>query len=182
MNCESFQEIIYEYVDDALSPPEKTAAQAHLGECSACRDLVQDEWLIAQVLSGHLSEAVEPVALNAHKQRSMADAVRKQVQNTPQSKKPLLLPFWIRLAIPAAAACLVLTLGFWLGRGFIRPRDPSVAATPTSPGPVGVEIPIHISYSAPRYTFHREGTMVIDALITDTPVADGALLAVLAEK
>lgn len=180
MNCEHFQEILLDYADDTLSPPEKAAARAHLGECSACRERVQDEWLVGQVLSGRLREAVETVTLDTRTQRSIADAVRKQIQNTPESKKIFSLMFWIRFAIPAAAACLVVVYALWLGRGYIRPEDPS--ATSTSPGREAVEIPIHVSYSTPRYIFHREGTMVVDALTTDVPVADGALLAVLANK
>ncbi|HLX70232.1 MAG TPA: zf-HC2 domain-containing protein [Verrucomicrobiae bacterium] len=179
MNCERFQEILLEYVDDALSPSEKSAAQAHLGECSACREFVRNEWLIRQVLSGRLTEAVETVTLDAPARRSMVDAVRKKFQDAQESKKTLSLPFWIRLAIPATA--LILISGIWLGRGFIHPRRP-VVMTSTSPAPADVEIPVHLAYTTSHYTFHQEGAMVVDSLTSETRVADGALIAALAKK
>lgn len=175
MNCERFQEILLEYVDDALSPAEKAAAQAHLGECSSCRELVQDEWLTRQVLSGRLREAVEPVTLDAHTKRRMAAAIRKQIESTPESKKTSVFATWMfHLLIPASAACLILIFAIWLGHSFIRPRDPSATI---SPGPVVIEIPVHASYSALHYTFRQEGAMVVDALTSDTRVTDGTLLA-----
>jgi hypothetical protein len=62
----------------------------------------------------------------------------------------------------------------WLGRGLIRPGDSSATISVAS---VGIEVPVHVSYSAPRYTFRRQGAMVVDALTPDTRVADGTLLA-----
>lgn len=171
MNCEGFQNNLLDYVDDALSPTQKAEAQAHLGECSKCRELIQDEWLIGQVLSGRLREAIENVTLDAQAQRRMADAVLKQLENAPEPTKTFASPSWIRFAIPAAA--LVLISAIWLGRG---PRElpPKIAS---SPAPAGFEVPVHVSYSATHYTFRREGGMVIDALTTDTRVADGTLFA-----
>lgn len=173
MNCEGFQKNLLDYVDDALSPTEKAEAQAHLGECGACRELVQDEWLVGQVISDRLREAVETVTLNAHAQRRMASEVLKQIENAPEPKRTFSLPSWIRFAIPAAA--LVLVSAFWIGRSLIGSRDlPQKRVSSTGSG--DVEVRVHLSYSEPHYTFRQQGGMVVDALISDTRVTDGTLL------
>lgn len=174
MNCEGFQKNLLEYVDDTLSPGEKAEAEAHLGECSTCRELVQHEWLMGQVLSGRLREAVETVTLDAHAQRRMAAAVLKQIEIAPEPKKRFSLPSWFRFALPAAA--LVLISAIWLGGDFTHPGSLPQKLV-SSPNPSGPDVPVHVSWSEPRYTFHRDGTMVVDALISDTRVADGVLLA-----
>ena len=204
MNCERFQQNLYEYLDDALSPDEKAAAQSHLQTCGACRQAIENEQLTAQTLSGRLSDAVKTVTLDAHAQRSIANAVRKQIQRASESLQnrecggsflPLLakrgegrgeepegtrgklivslLPFWIRLAIPAAA--LVLISAVWLSRSPIRHGNSHIQAFPSS-GSAGLEVPVHVAYPAPRYTFLQQGAMVVDAFTTDTRVADGTLL------
>ena len=176
MNCESFQENLFEYLDDTLPPDEKAAAQSHLQICSACRHAVENEGLVAQTLSQRLNEAVQAVTLTAQAQRSIADAIRKQTESASESKKIVLFPVWLRLAIPAAAAAMVLVSAIWLGRGRISQTD-SQRNSFSSSDSAGVEIPVHVSYSAPIYTFHQEGAMVVDALVSDTRVEDGALLA-----
>lgn len=175
MNCDRFQENLLDYVDDALLPPEKAAAQAHLGECSACRELVQNEWLIGQVISGHLREAVETVTLDARAQRRMADAIRKQIENAPDPEGSSLFPSWIRLAIPSAAAALLVISAIWFGHGFRSRNLPKHIVS--SPGPAGLEVPVHVSWSVPRYTFRQEGATVVDALTSDTRVGDATLFA-----
>jgi anti-sigma factor RsiW len=174
MNCERFQEYLFEYLDDALPPNEKAAAQLHLQTCDACRQSVENEQLAAQSLSNRLSDAVKTVTLDAHTQRSMANAVRRQIDGTRETKKRSLLPLWARLAIPAALACLALISAVWLSR---RPRHGnSDTQSFSSPGSAGHEVPVHVAYSAPHYTFRRQGAMVLDALTTETRVADGTLL------
>jgi anti-sigma factor RsiW len=175
MNCDRFQQNLFEYLDDALSPDEKAAAQLHLQACGACRRAFENEQFVAQTLSSRLSEAVETVTLDAQTQRSMANAVREQIEHTRETKKRLLLPLWARLVIPAALACLVLVPAIWLGRGVVSHRD-SVAQSLSSSGSAGLEVPVHVAYSAPRYTFRQQGAMVVDAFTTDTRVADGTLL------
>jgi anti-sigma factor RsiW len=172
MNCERFQANLFEYLDNALPPDEKAAAQSHLRTCHACRQHVKNEQLVMQTLSGRLSEAVETATLDVNAQRRMADAVLRQIQNAPESKTPFSLPSWIRLAISAAA--LLLISAVWLGRGFIGQRHLQIGS---SPGSAESEVRVYLSYSEPHYSFRQEGAMVIDALTSDTRVADGALLA-----
>jgi anti-sigma factor RsiW len=182
MNCERFQENLFEYLDDTLSPDEKAAVQSHIQICDVCRQAVENERLVAQTLSRWLNEAVETVMLDAHARQSIPNAIRKQIGDAPQSGKIhcfaelYAIPAWLRLTLPVAAVALVLIFIIWHGRGPLR-QTASHEKPFSPPASAGIEVPVHVSYSAPRYTFHQEGAMVVDALISDIRVEDGALLA-----
>ena len=173
MNCEQLQENLYDYLDDALSPVEKAAAEKHILNCSLCREAVQRELHFAKTISNHFSQAVESVALDENTRRRMARAVQRSI---PQSSECSSYSFWSRVAIPLAAAALILFVATWLvhrttSRHTSNHRSvDSLAASP----PV---VPVHFSYSVPEYTFRKEGNRVIDALTYETRSVDGALLA-----
>jgi anti-sigma factor RsiW len=169
MNCERFQENLYDYLDDALASGEKSAAQLHLQTCRACRQAVENQRMAAQIISSRFKEAVETVEMDAITKRRMATAVREKIENTSEPEKRFPFPLWLRLAIPAAALVLIC---IWLSHVGFTQKNSFV-----SPGTGNFEVPVHVSYSAPRYIFRQEGAMVVDALISDTRVADGALLA-----
>lgn len=172
MNCERLQEILYDYKDDTLSPAEKVWAEKHLLGCSACRQEVQSEVLLAQIFSDRLGQAVEKIALDANAQRRMARAVQSRVAN---SSERLFFSFWRRMAMPVAASGLVLIGAIWIGHRFFAGQH-SDSNAPVSLTTSSHQVPVHDSYAVPTYTFHREGGLVIDALTDDTRIMDGALL------
>jgi len=172
MNCEGLQKILYDYLDDTLSPAEKASAEKHLLGCSACRQELRREVQLSQTLSIRLGQAVEKVALDANAQRGMLRAVQRRVANRSER---LSFSFWSRLAMPVAASGLVLIGAIWIGHRFLA-RQHSHSTTPVSLTASGREVPVHDSYAVPAYTFRREGGLVVDALTYDTRFMDGALL------
>jgi predicted anti-sigma-YlaC factor YlaD len=173
MKCEHLREIIYDYLDNSLSPSGKAAAERHLAGCLACREAVQRESQLAHSLFSRLEQAVEAVSLDAVAQCRMATAVERKIAEPRE--RPLVL-FWSRLALPFAAAAVILMVAIWMGRHFVAGQN-SHLETARIPTPADKrEVLIHISYAVPGYTFRKEGNLVIDALTCDTIVADGALL------
>src|SRR5690242_19853906 len=112
MKCEHLQENLYDYLDDTLSPPEKAAAEEHLLACEFCRQIVQRELQLARTLSDRFSQAVESVSLDANAQRGLAIAVQRSLQTSQQRFS---FAFWPRLAMPIAAAAVLLLATIWLG-------------------------------------------------------------------
>jgi anti-sigma factor RsiW len=171
MNCQHLD--LYGYLDDSLSPSEKAAAQRHLSGCRVCRQAVRRESQLASSLSSRLEQVVETVALDPLARRGMAMAVGRKIAQS--SQRPL-VPLWSRLALPLVTAAVMLMAAIWMGRYFVAGQNSHLdtAYIPTLAN--DREISIHVAYSAPGYTFRREGNLVIDALTHDTWVADGALL------
>lgn len=172
MNCEHLQESLYDYLDDILSPAERGAVQKHLDACSVCGQAVQRELLLARTLSDRFRQAVGLIALDPNAQRAMARTVQRRVTKCQRYSS---FSFWRRLAMPFAAATLVLAGAIWLGRQVIS--EPTRYSNAPFSLAGGALVPIHFSYPVPHYIFQREGTMIVDALTYDTNVADGALLA-----
>jgi anti-sigma factor RsiW len=172
MNCEHLQEIFYDYLDDTLSAAEKAVAEKHLLGCSACRQALQREALVAQTLSGRLGQAVDEIVLDANAQRRMVREVQRKVGDPSEAWS---FAFWGRLAVPGVASGLVLIGAIWIGYRFFAGQHPN-SNSPVSLTTSSREVPVHDSYAVPTYTFHREGGLVIDALTDDIRFMDGALL------
>ena len=98
MNCECFQENLYEYLDDSLPAAERTAAEKHLAQCGRCRAALQRERDLAQSLSASLERAVEPVTLEAVTQRQILQAAERALSNLPPAQ-----PLFFRVAAPGDA-------------------------------------------------------------------------------
>jgi hypothetical protein len=201
MNCAHFQERLYDYLDDMLSPSEKTAAEEHLLGCGSCRQAVQSELLLARTLSTRLTQTVEAVNLDANARKGITKAALQTLgRQEPKPHRSLLSLLLLvrhslgggggrrgpgrggvqssglaRLALPFAAAALILIGGVWLGHQLLRERaanrnpDGSLAASDSVAS-------IHASDSVPVYTFHKEGNLVVDVLTRDTLSLDGTLL------
>jgi anti-sigma factor RsiW len=191
MNCAHFQENLYEYLDDTLSPSEKAAAEEHLRGCRDCHEAVEKELRLAQALTTRLEQAVEPVALDAACRRKIADAVRRcpaeskrhhsvsffarllgrRAPGTGVTPSAVIQSSW-RFALPFAAAALLIA-AIWVGPWLIRERT----ATRNASGSLALSerlVPVHVSYAAPAYTFQKEGDLVVDALTYDIHSMDGA--------
>ncbi len=169
MNCERLQENLYEYLDGTLSPDEKAAAEKHMLACNTCRQALQNERLTAQTLSGQFKEAVAKIELDAGARPSMERAVRQTLDSQPKQRST---PFWMRLIWPAMAAGAALIVVVFLGNRFRAVSHSTIAQVPA-----GRVVPVQVSYSAPRYTFRRDGAQVVDALTDDRRTVDGALMA-----
>ncbi len=173
MNCEHLREILYDYLDDSLSPSGKAAAEKHLAGCPFCREAVRRESQLAQSLSSRLEQAVETVALDPVARRGLAKAVERKIAESRE--RPLVL-LWSRLALPFATAAVILMAAIWMEHHFVAGQN-SHLETARVPTPAdNREVLIHVSYSVPGYTFRKEGNLVTDALTCETLVADGALL------
>jgi anti-sigma factor RsiW len=172
MNCEQLRQILYDCLDGSLSPSMRSAAEQHLAGCAACRESVRQESQLAQSLSRRLDQAVETVVLDPVARRGMVRAVERQLAES--GERPLFL-FWIRLVLPFAAAAMVLLVALWTTHHSGAGRNPLLEAV-RPPAPSGNRaVVIHLSCAVPAYTFRQEGNRVIDALTSDTVVADGTL-------
>lgn len=92
MDCKRLREVLDAYVDRELSPDAMAQADAHIGECGACRHAVEG--------LGRLREAVRAAVGNPEPSPELSDRVRS-----------LIAPRWYRVAaVQAAAATLVLAV------------------------------------------------------------------------
>ena len=133
MRCGSAQELMTATVDDELSPRQQRALEAHLAECSACRDeLAATERMLAAVAALPM-EAEVPAPLEQETLRRVRIAAAEEAEQLAARR------WWWRLRVPAVAvtalAALVLVV---LGHDEVgqkaAPEAPTVVAA-KSPEP-----------------------------------------------
>jgi anti-sigma-K factor RskA len=151
MNCQRFQDELFDYLDGSLSASEQSEAEAHEEQCAACRQLAQAH----QVLGARFQREAGFAAVRPEFKRRLEAALLETAADRVQ-------PFWRRLAWPAAmAAALAVAAGLTL-RGPPRGRAQKNNAAPT---PAAASIFMRDSYCNPTYLFRREKNNVVDALI-----------------
>jgi len=71
MPCQELVEVVTDYLDGALSAPDRVRFEAHLADCDACRDYV-DQFRETISLVGR----VEPEQLSPQAREQLLDAFR----------------------------------------------------------------------------------------------------------
>src|SRR5262249_61759517 len=110
MNCAEFEAQLHAYVDGELGPTAMTAADAHLGQCPECRDLLARERQFRQVLRG------QPGASASAELRAELHARLRRAARVA-AIRPVLVG-------AAAAAVLLLAVSLWPG---LRPGSSLIA-------------------------------------------------------
>jgi anti-sigma factor RsiW len=65
MPCRELVEVITDYLDDRLSPVDRTRFEAHLAECEACRSYLEQFRQTIRALGRLPEESLSPEARNA---------------------------------------------------------------------------------------------------------------------
>lgn len=146
MTCDAFLDIVSDVIDGALTPAQRTDADAHLASCESCRQIVADLRRIQQATStierlaapsgtwarieGHLLADAGFAAAHAAHRRGRTMSWRSRV--------------WL-----AAAAVLVLATGSALYMAYTRvPATTLGSATTSGAGPANVTNGTNASQSA----------------------------------
>ncbi|HYG36543.1 MAG TPA: zf-HC2 domain-containing protein [Clostridia bacterium] len=161
MNCQRFQNQLYEYVEGSLPPRAKLAAEKHLSGCPLCRGLVNREVRVGRILYRELQKAAGPLVLSSDVPNRVLAALNRNA--APKRHDSLLVSLWRQLFWPVAATACLLAVGLFIAIQTQKHR------TALSPAPLGQQaISVNASYTVPTYTFRREGNLVIDAVTFQT--------------
>jgi anti-sigma factor RsiW len=153
MNCQDFQNQMFEYVEGSLSVDTRAVADKHLAGCADCRLALRKEQQIAQSLLDRFQQDTKSLAL--------CPEIRRRVLATPNPR--LITGLWHRMAWPLGiAASLLLIVKVLLVHHFpgVPMEDPNAAST----------VSIDVSYQAPTHKFHKDGNLVLDT-VSDQTVA-----------
>jgi len=159
MNCQGFQDKVFEYLDEELSASAQSEIEAHLESCAACRHVVQTH----RALAARIHRETAPLLFRPEWTQRM-EAALAEAPNTPAWEHPV-LGFWRRFAWPVAIAAALLAAG---GLSFRQPFHPRVQSSKAALRPVPATISVRFSSCDPAYTFRWEHNLVVDAL-TCTP-------------
>jgi anti-sigma factor RsiW len=65
MSCQELVELITDYLEGALSAPDRTRFEAHLSQCPGCRNYVEQMRTVMRLAGRVTTESVSPAAANA---------------------------------------------------------------------------------------------------------------------
>lgn len=166
MNCRRFHEQMYEYLDGALSPRERAAAENHLAQCDACRGALREGRQFAQGLSDQLRSRTDSLRLVPEVRRRIVRAVVEAAAS--RRERTILRVFWQRFAWPLATAAGIVAAAVLAVNLLHRGQKSGPEAGSSPPNRVSERVIVSVIYEVPSYTFHREGAAVIDALVRQT--------------
>jgi anti-sigma-K factor RskA len=175
MNCQRFQDRLYEYVEGVLSTDERAAAETHLAQCGACRQAVHRERQLAQFLSDRLQQGTESLALRPDVRRRILKTAERQLD--APSGRASLADLWKRLAWPLALAISLLVVALLIFNHLPGVRTNEAALDRSNGRDDHSVVSIEVSYRKPGRAFHQEGNLVVDTLTEETVVVTGTLSA-----
>jgi len=169
MNCRRFENGLDEYVDGALSPRKRAAADRHLADCAACREALRRYRQIGQVLSHSFRQATQSLRLRPEVQQRVLRELADRAAAAADRRRVgwcFARPVW-----PWAAATGLVVVA--LMATVLLLRQPG--GSPSRPPDLGPVASIHVSHQVPIYHFQREGSTVRDSLTYQTVVVNGSL-------
>jgi anti-sigma factor RsiW len=120
MQCERVRELLSPYLDGELSPEERQAVAAHLGECRGCPAQLDDFRRVSQTLAEAGREPA-PKPLTARVRSNLARAAHAEPTAATAliTKPPRAGTLWVRRgllrqAAVIAAACVLAAVATWL--------------------------------------------------------------------
>ncbi len=124
MNCNRFQKLLHEYLDETLSPRARSLIEKHLEGCEHCRNALALERNFAARVSEQLRRRASKVTLRRDIQQNVMAALESEV------RLPEILGIgkraFVRSALAVAAtACLVVAAVFIFRKGGSPPGPPS---------------------------------------------------------
>jgi anti-sigma factor RsiW len=174
MNCERFEERLYDYQDGALTPKDQAAAAEHLSQCQRCRELVQAEKAAAMNISKLLREKADRLTLSSRVQQEVLQILKR----APAQTRPFAaLALLHRMLWPAAVATPILIAIAFLLLGPSRQASHHPESVRSGDGASQKAITVQSTLISATYTFRADGDHVVDLLEYKTNFVSGTILA-----
>jgi len=142
MNCQDFNDSLYDYLDETLGADAQSAARAHLRRCGDCRRVLLEEETVAKSIRQSLDRATADISLGPEFRRDILTSLDRTSRS--------IVVGWRRFAWPLGiAASLLLAATIPLIRHFS-------GAAPA--------ISVETSYQAPTRIFRREANTILDTM------------------
>jgi len=167
MNCEAFQEILFEHLDGTLSADAEKEARQHVAACERCRTTVDKHRQAADVLSSQFCHSTETLKLK----QATRWAILAACERTSVSDRLAML--WGRLTWRLAVGALGLGVVALLAGRALQPGEAPLARS-SEPLP---EVSIRVPQVVANYTFRMEGQYVVDCLVYRTNLLEQQLFA-----
>ncbi|HNJ39891.1 MAG TPA: zf-HC2 domain-containing protein, partial [Acidobacteriota bacterium] len=164
--CDRFRDQISFYLDDELGEPERAQLTNHLGQCTSCHKLFEQEqqflahirasqplYQVSPNFRAKIEQALAEVSAPHRAPASLRDRIQKSMDAQPSSASDSFWN-WKFLAL-AASVILVVLLGIWVfdlnsaSRGMPTPSEFARMAVDTHLRRLRGQLPLEISTDSP---------------------------------
>jgi len=163
MNCQKFQEMLFEYVEGSIALKSRAEADEHLARCVEKR--------LQERLNVGLQRSVEALSLGSQARAQLLRTLGTQRESCQRSTVQLFAALWARVAGAFGVAAVLALVGVWIWR---QEGTPSMTQGPIA-RPVTAEsseprptIQIRLPGIANSYTFQQNGEFVVDTFVEQT--------------
>jgi hypothetical protein len=174
MNCQDFNDRLFDYLDDTLSPAEEVAAREHAQQCGSCCRALEQQQAFAKSIRFSFDRETQRLSLRLDTRRDILSAVtRPKVPLTGWENIQAFFAVLRRQPAWAGAVllCLVLLLTFANRLYLALGKHPSPQARVTDNRiTYVVDVPIRTE----MYLYRRHNNMVVDALVTEISVMNAS--------
>lgn len=175
MNCQDFNDRLYDYLDDTLASDVQASVREHLRQCDDCRRVLLREKAVAQCIRRSLDVATAGLAIHPQTLRNVLAAWESKP--IPPNALPQAWRWFILrpiLAVSAGAAFLGALFVFLNLQAHRQPVEKSTsrAASATRQDTWIIDVPI----PAESHLFRLQNGMVMDAITPSVATAHARFL------
>jgi len=167
MNCETFQSLLHEYLDETLEAGVQAAAQEHLRRCEACQRACRREQALAKSMGQTFARATAGLSVRPGLRQNVVQALESEAIASNNWWSTWRRFISIRPA-GAVAALLGVLLLFFAVQYFRQPAKVSSSQTVAQASyPTYV---IHVPMQTQTHVFRRQDNTIEDAIVSSTSV------------
>jgi len=169
MNCQEFNEQLYEYLDEALPADVQASAREHLQRCGDCRHVLEREKAMARSLEHSLDLATARLSISPELRRRIVEA--PQARPMSPGILPLIRQWFAFKPIRFAGAGVALLAAILLFVALNDRRQPAAkSSSPVPPNNDQAGLVIDVPFQTQTHVLRQQDGTVIDAVTASVAV------------
>ncbi len=172
MNCDDFNDKLPEYLDGTLTASEQATASEHARECAACQKTLARQESLAKAIRVSLQCETGKLSLGAEARRKiLAATTRKPEPAVWESFRAWFAATRRRMVLAGIAGLCFLLL---ISGGYLYLHSKNNSGREIATNDDRYTYVVDVPVRAEMYVFRTQGDTVVDAVITETGVADAS--------
>jgi anti-sigma factor RsiW len=169
MNCETFHDLLHEYLDETLEARVQAAAHEHLRQCEACRRACLREQALAKSMGQTFARATAGLSVRPGLRQNVLQAMESEAAPAGAWRRGWHGIMSIRLWPAGAVAAILGVLLLFFGVHYFHRlgKDSSSQTVAQASYPTYV---IHVPIQTQTHVFRRQDNIIEDAIVSSTSV------------
>jgi anti-sigma factor RsiW len=169
MNCDTFNDLLHEYLDETLEAGVQAAAQEHLQRCEACQRACRREQALAKSMGQTFARATAGLSVRPQMLQNVLQALESEAASAGAWWRVWHNIISIRLWPAGAVAALLGVLLLFFGVQYFR-QPVIVSSSQTNAQASYHTYVINVPMQTQTHVFRRQDNTIEDAIVSSTSV------------